>query len=351
MADFTSVLFLDRRHGRPGAAGYPALTTGRPAAVAEPPTAALVARRVAQVQGAESGLVHRSALHGLVDVLSLAAGEGTAVFLDRGAYPLTATAARLAAGRGTPVVRFRHLDAGHLTRAVARSGRRPVVLTDGWCAGCNQPAPLADLRRVATAGGGLLVVDDTQAVGILGTHPGPGQPFGSGGGGSFAWSGADPEGVLRIASLAKGHGAPLAVTSGPARWMARLRDYGTRWHASPPTAADLAAAVTSTFDESGNERRRRRLAALVVRLRRGLAQQGLAVVGLPFPIVSVLIGPVRTALVLRDRLATRGVRAMVVQPDCRRGSLLSFAVTAAHTPADVDLVLVLLGRMAPEVAR
>src|SRR4051794_9520192 len=132
MADFTSALFLDRRHGRSGATGYPALTTGRPAAVAEPPAAALVARRVARVQGAESGLVHRSALHALTDVLSLAADQGTAVFLDRAAYPLTATAARLAAGPGTPVLGFRHLDAGHLARAVAHAGRRPVVLADGW---------------------------------------------------------------------------------------------------------------------------------------------------------------------------------------------------------------------------
>ena len=272
------------------------------------------------------------------------------MFLDRAAYPLTATAARLAAGRGTPVVRYRHLDAGHVTRAVARSGRRPVVRPTAGAPAQPTGAP----RRTAPGGhcrrrpaGG-------------GRHPGRRDPGGTPPPGSrwLRWRGG-----LRVVWRRSGgcpadrvagqrtRGPAGGATSGPARWMARLRDYGTRWHASPPTAADLAAAVDLDL------RRERQRSDGAGGSPPSSSASAAVWHGWGWPSWAcrsdrvALIGPVRTALVLRDRLATGGVRAMVVQPDCRRGSLLSFAVTAAHTPADVDLVLVLLGRMAPEVAR
>ena len=325
MLDLTSSLFLGLHHpsGRPG--GWASLTTGRAAALGEPAVARRVAARVAARLGAPAGVVHRSALHALVDVVDVLAPS--AVLVDAGAYPLV----RLAAGAGAPVVRtFGHHDVGDLRRVLAGAGARPVVVTDGWCAACNRPAPLTALERVTRAAGGTLVVDDTQAFGVLGP----------GGAGTWRWSGGRPAGAVQVVSLAKGLGAPLTVTAGPPGVVARLAEHGTRWHASPPTAADLRAADAATDPgaRAGLARRRGRLWWLVRALRTGLRRLGLAVVGLPFPVIHAHrpgLDPTRAARVLRGR----GVRALVLAPACLPGPVLTFVVTADHAPADVEQVL------------
>ncbi|UZN03470.1 aminotransferase class I/II-fold pyridoxal phosphate-dependent enzyme [Cellulomonas sp. S1-8] len=323
MLDLTSSLFLGVHHPAGRSGGWSSLTTGRAAALGEPAVARRVAARVAARLGAPAGVVHRSALHALVDVVDVLAPS--AVIVDAGAYPLV----RLAAGASAPVVRtFAHHDVDDLVRALAGAGPRPVVVTDGWCAACNRPAPLTALERVARAAGGTLVVDDTQAFGVLGP----------GGAGTWRWSGGRPVGAVQVVSLAKGLGAPLAVTAGPRDVVARLAVHGTRWHASPPTAADLRAAddATAPAAQRALEGRRRRLWWLVGALRAGLLRLGLGIVGRPFPVVHARgPDPARAARVLRGR----GVRALVLAPACLPAPVLTFVVTAEHTPADVRRVL------------
>jgi len=82
------------------------------------------------------------------------------------------------------------------------------------------------------------VIDDTQALGILGAWPGPGAPYGRGGAGSPAWCGVAGDDLARVCSLAKGFGAPLAVLAGSARVVARFEaEAATPVHCSPPSAA------------------------------------------------------------------------------------------------------------------
>ena len=45
------------------------------------------------------------------------------------------------------------------------------MVADGFCPGCGQPAPLTDYLQLIQQRGGLLVLDDTQALGILGHSP------------------------------------------------------------------------------------------------------------------------------------------------------------------------------------
>ncbi|MBD7917541.1 aminotransferase class I/II-fold pyridoxal phosphate-dependent enzyme [Cellulomonas sp. Sa3CUA2] len=340
MLDLTSSLFLGLHHPAGGPGGWASLTTGRAAALDEPAAARRVAARVAARLGAPAGVVHRSVLHALVDVVDLLAPS--VVLVDAAAYPLV----RLAAGATAPVVRtFGHHDVDDVVRLLAgeRAGRgwgarsgRPVVVTDGWCAACNRPAPLAALERVVRAAGGTLVVDDTQAFGVLGP----------GGSGTWRWAGGRPVGAVQVVSLAKGLGAPLTVTTGPRDVVARLAVHGTRWHASPPTAADLRAADRATDPAGGPAlaRRRRRLWWLVRALRAGLRRWGLAVVGRPFPVVHACVpDPARAARVLRGR----GVRTLVLAPACLPQPVLTFVVTAEHAPADVEHVLAALRGAVP----
>ncbi|HSW11468.1 MAG TPA: hypothetical protein VLI06_01440, partial [Solimonas sp.] len=169
MADFTSALYLGLRHPSAALPAWDALTLGRPAALQEPCGAAAVAADLARLQGLPATTLLPSTLHLFWDLLRLLARDArSALLLDAGAYPILHWAAEGAAAVGARVQRFAHHDAAalaQLARRAARTGLQPVVLCDGYCPGCNSAAPLHAYARIAQGCGGMLVLDDTQALG------------------------------------------------------------------------------------------------------------------------------------------------------------------------------------------
>jgi 8-amino-7-oxononanoate synthase len=339
--DFTSSLFLGLQHGSSSLPPWASLTTGVPAVLHEAPVAHRVAAAVAAAQGAPAGVVGRSALHALMDVMGMIPQRGDLVAIDAAAYSLAEWAALRAAANGAVVRRFPH----HRPEAiVAEPGRRLFVLTDGWCPGCNRPAPLPQLRRLARDTGGDLIVDDSLAFGVLGNKL-RGEVFGDGSG-TPGWCGLDHTAIVWVASLAKACGAPLAVTTGDSSTIRRLAaDGGNRVHSSPPSAADLAAAGTALHDTNDNRARRTRLQGHVLRLRNRMRDIGLSVNGLPFPVVSIPL-PGSDAQRWWSQLQSAGIRAVLQQSRCKRGVMLTFLVRADHTPTDLDRLTVALRAIA-----
>ncbi len=316
--DFTSSLFLGWRHPAGALPPWSSLTTGIPAVLGEPVAAQQVAAAVAATHGAPAGVVARSTLHALTDILGVLPGPGDVVAIDAAGYPITRLAALAAAAKGATVRTYPHHRPGRLR---APPGRRLFVVTDGWCPGCDRPAPLPDLDAT-------VIVDDTLAFGVLDSMP---------------WT----DGVVRVASLAKAYGAPLAVitgSSGVISWLAR--DGGNRMHSSPPPAADLAAALTALGDVRGNRLRRERLWTNVRCLRNALRGMGFRPVGRPFPLVSIDMPSPAEAYRWWRRLSARGVRTVVQRPLCRPGVVLSLLVRADHTSHDLDLLVDGIGRAA-----
>ncbi|UUZ68998.1 aminotransferase class I/II-fold pyridoxal phosphate-dependent enzyme [Polaromonas sp. P2-4] len=321
MTDFTSALYLGLQHASATQPGWDALTLGRPAALQEPCGAEDVAADLARLQGLPAATLLPSTLHLFWDLLRLLARDArSAVLLDAGAYPILHWAAEGAAAVGARVHRFAHHDAAALAQLAgraARTGLRPVVVCDGFCPGCNRAAPLHAYARIVESCGGALVLDDTQALGVLGRAPSTACPYGHGGGGSLHWQGlSDLQMGAHIvvgASLAKGFGAPLAALSGSEALIARFRrDSETRVHCSPPSVAVVhAARCALDAAEQWGDAWRARLLRLVLLLRETLARAGLAAVGwLPFPVQSFVSrhGP-GVAQLLQRLHAGGGVRA------------------------------------------
>lgn len=353
--DVTSSLFLGLRHGSTSLPEWGSLTTGVPAVLAEPATAVRIAARVARWQGAQAGLVARSSLHALMDVLGELPQPGDLVAIDEFAYPITEWAALRAAARGVEVLRYRHHRPGRL---VPPAGGRLVLVTDGWCPSCNRPAPL---RRFADRLDGLLVVDDSLAFGVLG-HRGSGEPFGDGAG-TPAWNGLDHTRVVWVASMAKAYGSPIAVVTGGREAINRLaRDGGNRSHSSPPSSADLTAAAIAlgigvgdrAGDWCGAQFRagvaRNRLLGHVLFLRQALAAAGVRVSGPPFPLVSIPLAGVHQARRWLNRLRGQGIRAVAQRPRCRPGIALSVLLRADHREPEVDRLAGALTALAREEA-
>lgn len=336
--DATRALFLDLHHPTASLPPWASLTTGVPAALAEPKTASSIARLVARHQGAEAGLVERSSLHALIDVFTHGIGPEDRVAVDECAYPTMQWAAALARARGARVLHYRH----HQPDRLPDGSGRLVVATDGLCSGCGQPAPLAELAKAARRTGGLLVVDDSLACGVLG-RCGKQGGFGDGTG-TVRWLGVRHDGVVWLASFAKAYGSPVTVMTGPRLALDPIEQSGNRMHSSPPSAPELLALQTALASERDLSCRRRRLAVIVRQLRAALADDGFPVNGIPFPVVAI---PMPTVVALRywATLRSCGIDAIVQQPRCRSGSLLSFVLRASNTPADIDRLATAIRRV------
>ncbi|GIG56954.1 hypothetical protein Lfu02_13260 [Longispora fulva] len=363
--DFTSALFLGMVHPSGELRPWRRLTTGAPAVLGVPAAAVRVARDLAGLTGGEAAVLARSTLHGLLDAVPCAAGRTGRVLLDSGVYPVARWAA---AGAGCPVDTFAHHDPASLAVAVARHPRhRPVVLADGLCVACG-PVPLAAYLRVLRPYDGLVILDDTQALGLLGTRqsgpprdvhrPGNGPvdgdaasgtdhgwdetglrraPYGLGGGGSLRWHGVDPARVLVVASLAKAFGAPVAAVVGPGELIAAVARSGpAQVHTSPPSSADLRAAEHALDrNDAVGDRLRVRLAGLVGRFRHRVRAAGLPLGAGPLPIQRVPLGAAGPGV--HRRLGEAGVRAVLARVGGHREVAVTFAVTARHRPADIDV--------------
>ena len=276
MLDFTSALYLGLRHPSAALAPWPALSSGRPAALEEAAGADNVASELASLAGCEAGMLLPSTLHLFFDLFATLPTRST-YFVDAGSYPVARWGVERAAARGAGLRLFPHYDAKALAQMLAReahAGSRPVVVIDGYCPGCGVPAPVSDMLTLLRRYDGLLVIDDTQAFGILGERRTGAEMlhaprYGTGGGGILRHAGAGGPDIVLAASLAKGFGAPVALLAGSASRMARFSQSSlTRVHCSPPSVAAVRAAERAY---EVNARRgdflRRRLARLVKRFR------------------------------------------------------------------------------------
>ncbi len=343
--DYTSALYLGLLHGSGSLRPWSRLSSGVPAALALPAVSRRVARKLAEVQGCERATLGPSTLHLFWDLFGLLAGPGAAVYFDEGAYPIVRWCVERAAARGVPVRSFRHHDVkalrGEMAHDAARLAR-PLVVTDGFCPGCARPAPLEGYLRCARERGGLLIVDDTQALGVLGEGPTPERPYGKGGGGSMRWSGAGGLDVVAVSSLAKGFGVPMAVLSGSGDMVERFESMSeTRVHSSPPSSAALHAAERALgINEERGEALRARLAGLVGRFRSRLGRSGLSSDGGFFPVQTLRprtgSGGRIGASDLHARLLGLGIRALLHVPRCRQGTRVSFLINALHTAEAMD---------------
>jgi 8-amino-7-oxononanoate synthase len=338
MLDFSSALYLGLRHASDELRPWTQLTMGAPAALVEPAAARVAAAGLAQLIGTEAGLLARSSLHALFDLIPrLAFDHQAAILVDGGVYPVGRWGVERAVGRGARALAVEHYVPPQMWRAAqaeASRGRRPLIVVDGVCPGCGRSAPLADYVDIARTFAGRLVIDDTQALGLLGPD----------GGGSLRalGSGAQRPAII-VASLAKAFGAPLAVVGGPRGEVeAYAQSSETRVHLSPPSLADVHAALRALeINAVEGDARRTHLSRLITRLRRGLTDLGLpvgaATPGVLAPVQRVPTGSL-PPLTAQRWLLEHGVRG-VVHRACDGQARLSLVLTASHRLADIDQAL------------
>jgi 8-amino-7-oxononanoate synthase len=334
MLDFTSSLYLGLQHPSWSLPAWDSLTLGKPAALEEAPGATAVEWELAALTGCDDVMLGTSTLHAFFDLFALLAGPRTAVFIDQSSYPVARWAAKHSTG-STGILSRSH-DAEELRSALSRvRGIRPIIVTDGISPAAGSLAPFAQYAHLASQRGGLVLVDDTQALGVFGARPSRSHPYGVDGGGSLRSAGIHSEEVVLVSSLAKAFGVPVAMVGGSRQLMARLRSNSlTRTHCSPPSRAVIeAAAQALCLNERYGEALRARLARNVATFRRGLNSLGLAASQSLFPVQPLRLAG-NFAVAVHSKLLQYGVRA-VLQRCSSSGEQLSFLITACHTPQQI----------------
>lgn len=345
--DFTSSLYLGFDHPSCLLPSFDQLTTGAPAAVRSPKTASTLARRLAELIGCEDGLLVPSTLHLFWDLFGILSGPQTGILLASNAYPILRWGVERAAANGTPVQLFSQQNVSKLwteANKLSRRGLRPVIASDGMLTREGRAAPLSDFLAIARAFGGYLVVDDTQALGLLGHSPSSSKPYGLGGGGSLQWHGISGPDVIVGDSLAKGFGVPLAVLAGSRAFVRRFESKSqTRSHCSPPNFVEIGAGMRAVaVNRFHGERLRCRLLRRVLYFRRRLSDIGLSAAGGLFPIQVLNKRREFAGSRLAAGLLRRGIHVLLLHDDMSSEPLVAFAITAKHSAAEIDAALLAL---------
>lgn len=345
MAGFTSALYLGLAHGSGDLRPWPRLTAGAPAALVPPAGSRSVARRLAQLVGTETATLGVSTLHLFWDLFGQLRRRPVRILADRHLYPVGRWGIERAAD--VPVSFFAHHKAADLScRLECGPNLRPVIVTDGLCPDCGRVPPLDLYLSLAERHGGWLLVDDSQALGLLGRNPGPGRPYGLGGGGSPAFQGIESPRLLCLSSLAKSFGAPLAMLAGSREAVRSfLEESETLVYSSPPSVAAIRAAEAALdFNHRLGDEARARLAEKVARFRRRLRESGLRSEGGLSPVQNLRVAAGLDPAALWQRLRESGVQAVLRKGKCRPGLFLTFLLRADQSPEEIDRAVAALVR-------
>lgn len=362
MTGFTSALYLGLAHGSAALRPWSRLTAGAPAAIVPPAGSRSVARHLALLVGTEAATLGVSTLHLFWDLCGQLRRRPLRILADEHLYPVGRWGIERAAAAGVPATVFGHHDAQSLARQLNHGGHAgpplyrplsPLVVTDGLCPDCGRVPPLGRYQALIDQHGGWLLVDDSQALGLLGRSPEPARLYGQGGGGSPAFLGVSSPRLLLLSSLAKSFGVPLASLAGSREAVRSfLRESETVVYSSPPSVAAIRAAEAAlSINREHGERLRAQLADRVVRFRAGLRELGLSAGGGLSPVQNLEIPDGTDPLALYRQLGDSSVRTVLRQGRCRPGPLLTFLIRADHTPEEIDRALAMLARLVRRFGR
>ena len=307
----------------------------------------MLTRQAASLVGCQAAVLAPSTLHLFWDLLSILTGPQTGILVASQAYPTLRWGVERAAARGTVVQQFAPNDTRKLQRQAAglsRLGLKPLIATDGVWTERGQPAPLAACLDIARSFEGYLVIDDTQAFGLLGHSPDRRMPYGHGGGGSLQWHDIFDPRVIVGNSFAKGFGVSLAVLAGEHSIIRRFREKSQmRVHTSPPNAAEIGAGLRAlAVNRLCGEQLRCRLLSRVLRFRQRLSQIGLSTTGDLLPIQTLKPRHELDAARLHAQMLRQGLHTLLLQTSAGEQPRLGFVLTAQHSTTEIDTAMRIL---------
>lgn len=342
MLDFTSSLYLGFHHASGEIPTWSKLTTGAASAIRRVPQADRVEEELHRLCGGEEAVIGRSTLHQFWDLFEFHCPPKWSTICDESNYPIARWifTRSNSCGNSLSVPRFfRHLDTislGNGCLDISRLGARPLIITDSYCCVCGRFADLQRYCEIANAFGGLVIVDDTQSLGLFGENRGNPNSFGHGGGGCMRLHSLTTHNIVAVSSLAKAFGAPISVTVGPKEIIKRLRKYGeSHWHCSPPSVVDIIAAANAMkLNALHGESLRLKLATLIHIFNQTSKSFRLRTAPGMHPVRYVDLHPQVNVLNVLAGFRQKGISVLAGRSHASRDRLM-FILTVQHTSTQI----------------
>jgi len=289
-------------------------------------------RRLAQFKQTEAALLFNSGYLANLSALPALLKRGDMVLADRLCHASLIDGCRLSGAR---LRLFHHHDIDQLEGLLRRrpAGGGLLIVTDGVFSMEGDLAPLNDLVGLAERYEAYIYLDDAHATGVLGAS-------GRGSLDHFA-IGSHPR-IIQMGTFSKALGSLGGYIAGARA----LIDYLTQrargfiyTTALPPgiVAANLAALE---LVEQGPDRRAR-LSDLRDRVQTRLRELGFDTLGSRSPILPVLLGDPKSAILFSARLYDEGIFIPAIRPPTvpRGTSRLRISLMATHTDEQIAFLL------------
>jgi 8-amino-7-oxononanoate synthase len=284
-------------------------------------------RRLAEFEGTEAALLFNGGYPANLGIVQALVGRGDLVVSDALNHASLVDGCRLSRAE---VVVVPHSDPEAVARELAgHAGRRKLVVTDAVFSMDGDAAPLVELASVCARAGAALLVDEAHATGVLGPR----------GAGLSELTGITPD--VRMGTMGKALGVFGAYAVGTRALMdffvnrARSVVFSTTL---PPALCEAVLVAVDLLEHDAELRPR--LWRNIRRFVDGLDGLGLSAEARS-AIVPVVLGTPERAMAAAAFLRERGILVKAIRPPTvpERTSRLRFALSAAHTPEQVDRAL------------
>ncbi len=299
-----------------------------------------VEEALAELTGRPRALLFSTGYMANLGAITALVGQGDTVLQDRLNHASLLDGGLLSGARFS---RYLHNDPASLENRLAKATGNTLVVTDGVFSMDGDLAELPALATVAQAHGAWMMVDDAHGLGTLGAN----------GGGIVEHFGLGVDQVpVLIGTLGKACGTAGAFVAGSEELIEALVQFARPYIYTTSQPPALACATLKSLQLLRAESwRREHLAALIRQFREGVSQIGLQLMDSPTPIQPILIGGSAQALRLSQMLRERGLLVTAIRPPTvpAGGARLRVTLTAAHSEAQVQLLLNALAECYPQL--
>ncbi|MDD5058418.1 MAG: 8-amino-7-oxononanoate synthase [Sideroxydans sp.] len=273
-------------------------------------------------------------------------GKGDTVFADKLNHASLNDAMLLSRAE---TKRYRHGDMAQLAQLLAQTTNgRKLVITDAVFSMDGDIAPLRELLALCEQHDAWLYVDDAHGFGVLGEH-GRGSLFeaplppGEG----LGWG--NSERIIYMATLGKAAGVSGAFVAAEQVVIDTLINHAHSYvytTATPPALSVVLAQSLQLIAQG--DALRAHLQQLIAQLRAGLADLPWQLMPSHTAIQPLLVGDNQAALKLSAALRERGIWVAAIRPPTvpQGTARLRITLSAAHSAADVDQLIVALHELA-----
>lgn len=289
-------------------------------------------RKISEFLGTEDTILYTSCFDANGGLFETLLGEEDAIISDELNHASIIDGIRLCKAQR---FRYKNSDMADLESKLeeAKSTRFKMIATDGVFSMDGYIARLDEICDLAEKHDALVMVDDSHAVGFMGTH----------GKGTHEHCGVMDRVDVITGTLGKAlGGASGGYTSGKKEIVELLRQRSRPYLFSNSVAPPIVAASIAAIDMlQGSTERRDKLMENTRYFREKIASIGLEVLPGEHPIVPVMFGDAQPAVKMAEALLEKGVYVIPFSfPVVPKGKArIRTQVSAAHSKADLDFAV------------